>query len=806
MSKPTAFPLDESRLPFEIPRDEPYREKIARLGQMITDRIPAKKGILTKDDPEYWGLASIVTDEMADVALKMKVRKPMTLPELVKATGKPAGELEPLLQQMAVVGLLEYNWENPRREKQYILPMFVPGSAEFFNMNKQQIADHPEVTAFFERMTFLPLEHITAMVPPGGAGIGMHVIPVEKAIETENRSADIEHISHWLKKYDGKYAAGPCSCRMSRAAMGEGCGAKLFYLTARNTTQAAAEDAVARLRTAQPGLALRSVTLTAKEKACLHPDAEGHPACLPEVCPFANGYYDRRKDALAALLDGSGSFSRAALADTARQFSVCPFELGLDLSECCDVVIGDYNYLFDPVVHLKRFFDSSGDWLFLVDEAHNLPDRARAMYSARFCKSSLTEAKRALGKGKSSLKTALTKADKVFLAARKACAQAAPRTGAEPAGETEPAQISLLPAEAAPDFALPQPLYARDGTVFLQQLPAALPAALRAVHTPLQDWLEQNPDDPVHAQLLELYFALQDIARAADRYDSHFVTQLTARGSELELHLLCLDPAPFVDASLAAGRSAALFSATLTPPAFYRSVLGCADARAVALPSPFPPENLGLFCLPGISTRYRQREASVPAVADALAALAKGKTGNYLAFFPSYAYLQQVYEAFAARWPDIPTLVQQRSLDDAGRAEFLAQFAPHPANTLLGFAVMGGIFGEGVDLVGDRLIGCAIVGVGLPQVNPRQEMLRRYYEEQSGCGFDYAYRYPGMNKVLQAAGRVVHTPQDKGVVLLLDDRFAQPDTARLFPPHWQHIQYLPGTAALETALAAFWDV
>ena len=195
-----------------------------------------------------------------------------------------------------------------------------------------------------------------------------------------------------------------------------------------------------------------------------------------------------------------------------------------------------------------------------------------------------------------------------------------------------------------------------------------------------------------------------------------------------------------------------------------------------------------------------------PSTADALAALARGKTGNYLAFFPSYAYLQQVYEAFSARWPDIHTLVQQRSFDDAGRAEFLAQFVPHPAQTLLGFAVMGGIFGEGVDLVGDRLIGCAIVGVGLPQVNPRQEMLRRYYEEQSGCGFDYAYRYPGMNKVLQAAGRVVRTPQDKGVVLLLDDRFAQPDTARLFPPHWQHIQYLPGTAALETALAAFWDV
>ncbi|WP_294448721.1 FAD-dependent oxidoreductase [uncultured Gemmiger sp.] len=220
----THFPLDESKLPFKIPKDEKPREKILKLGQKITDRIPAKLRPLTVDDPEYWGLAGLITDEMADVALKMKVRKPMTLPQLVKATGKSAEELEPLLYQMSYVGLLEYNWENERHEKQYVLPMFVPGSAEFFNMQKSQIQDHPEVTAFFERMTFLPLEHITAMVPPGGAGIGMHVIPVEKAIETENQSVDIEHISHWLKKYDGKYAASPCSCRMSRARMGEGCG------------------------------------------------------------------------------------------------------------------------------------------------------------------------------------------------------------------------------------------------------------------------------------------------------------------------------------------------------------------------------------------------------------------------------------------------------------------------------------------------------------------------------------------------------------------------------------------------------
>lgn len=200
--------------------NEAPRTLILQLGQMITDRIGHK---VTVEDPEYWGLASVVTDEMAEVALKMKVRRPMTLAQLVKITGKEALPLEKLLYEMSVIGLLEYNWENPKREKQYILPMFVPGSAEFTNMNKQQLEAHPELARFFENMSRLPLEKVTPMVPPGGSGIGMHVIPVEQAIETENQSVDVEHISHWLKKYDGKYAASPCSCRMSRAVLEEGC-------------------------------------------------------------------------------------------------------------------------------------------------------------------------------------------------------------------------------------------------------------------------------------------------------------------------------------------------------------------------------------------------------------------------------------------------------------------------------------------------------------------------------------------------------------------------------------------------------
>ena len=592
-------------------------------------------------------------------------------------------------------------------------------------------------------------------------------------------------------------------------AVGAGCGEKIFYLTARNTTQAAAEDAVSRLRAATPGLAVRCVTLTAKDKACLCKNDEGRPACLPEACPYANGYYDRRNEALACLLDRGGVFDRAALNAVAQQFTVCPFELGLDVSEWSDIVIGDYNYLFDPVVRLRRFFDTSGDWLFLIDEAHNLPDRARAMYSARFAKSSLTEAKRALGKGKSALKTAISRADKVFLEARRAVIARAPRRSTTH-GEVQDTveQTSLMDtaeSKTSPLFELPEPILAQDGTVFCRELPAELCRALRAITAPLQAWLEEHPDAEAHAALLELFFAVQDVLRAVDRFDEHFVTQFTARGSELEWELLCLDPAPFVDASLACGRAAALFSATLAPPSYYRGVLGCPEGRAVALKSPFPPENLGLYCLPSVSTRYRDREASTRPISDALAALVHGRAGNYLAFFPSYAYLKQVYEDFTARYADVETLVQESGLDDAGRAAFLSRFAADDARPVLGFGVLGGVFGEGIDLPGDRLIGCAIVGVGLPQVNPRQEILRRYYDEANGNGFDYAFRFPGMNKVLQAAGRVIRTPEDRGVVLLIDDRFTQSAYTRLFPPHWAHMQYLKSADALGEALQKFWQ-
>lgn len=550
-------------------------------------------------------------------------------------------------------------------------------------------------------------------------------------------------------------------------AVGE--GGPIFYLTARGTTRAAAENALTLLRAADPDLKLRSVTLTAKDKICL----QEHRECTPEACPYANGYYDRVK---AALWDGldTHALTADALQALARKHKVCPFELGLDLSLWCDVVVGDYNYLFDPVVHLMRFFETAGDYLFLIDEAHNLPGRARDMHSASLCKSAFYDAKKRLGKGKSSLKNALTKVNNIFIEWRHRCE--------EVLGDS------------------------RFGRTYFEKSRAeGFDRALTKLCEPLEIWLDEYRDPgEIHDALLQLYFDIRAWLRVADTFDNHFVLQISAVGSEVRAAMLCLDPSDFLAADFAKGRAAVLFSATLAPAGYYKDLCGLPDARAVALRSPFDPANMGLWCARQVSTRYKDRADSIAKVSDLLAVMAAAQPGHYLAFFPSYSYLQQVWENFAARYPDQPTLCQESAMDEGQRTEFLAQFLARDGKPLLGFAVLGGVFGEGVDLTGESLIGVAVVSPGLPQIGPRQEQLRDYFEETRGAGFDYAYRYPGMNKVLQAAGRVIRTPQDRGVVLLIDDRFLAPDTRRLMPPHWEHLRVVDSADAWKDELAAFW--
>lgn len=544
-------------------------------------------------------------------------------------------------------------------------------------------------------------------------------------------------------------------------AMGEGCDGRIFYLTARSTTRAAAEGALARLRENQLELRLKSITLTAKDKVCLLEKRD----CTPEACPYARGYYDRLRDALWQALD-EDDFTRAKLEELARRFTLCPFEFGLDVSLWCDVIVGDYNYLFDPVVNLKRFFDAGGDHLFLVDEAHNLPDRARDMHSAGLCKSEVFRCVKLLGKGRGKLKTALNRLNRAFIDLRHQC-------------EEKPGH-TFFSAPALTEF----------------------DRCVSRVTGPMEEWLEEHREGEAHDTMLDLYFELRQYLRAAEWYDDHFVTQVSAGGSEVRVWQLCLDPSAFVDASLSKGRGAVLFSATLSPAGYFKDILGCAEAKTAALPSPFDPARLGLFCAADVSTRYKDRQQSLEAIARYLHAMAAGQKGNYIAFFPSYSYLAQVYEVFCRLFPEVETLVQEAGMDDSAREDFLARFTPDAA--LLGFGVLGGVFGEGVDLVGRRLIGAAIVGVGLPQVGPRQEMLRRYFDQTRGDGFDYAYRFPGFNKVLQAAGRVIRTAEDKGVVLLIDDRFAAAGYRQLFPEQWRHCRYLYGPEELTEQLSAFW--
>lgn len=553
-------------------------------------------------------------------------------------------------------------------------------------------------------------------------------------------------------------------------AVGSGVGGPVFYLTARGTTRTAAETALDLLRAPDPGLPLRSVTLTAKDKICLCEIRE----CTPEACPYANGYFDRIKDALWDALDhDTGALTCEVLQTYAQKHRVCPFELGLDLSLWSDVIIGDYNYLFDPVVRLQRFFESRGDYLFLIDEAHNLPDRAREMYSAALYKSAFLDAKKRLGKSRGKLKNALDKVNSHMIQWRHRC-------------------------EEEPD--------ARFGKVFFsKERDEEFDRLLTRLAEALQVWLEEHREpDETHAAFLQLYFDVRDWLRVADTFDEHFVLQVCAYGGEVQASQLCLDPSAFLASSFALGHAAVLFSATLAPPGYYKDLCGIPEARAAALRSPFAPEHFALCCARNVSTRYQDRESSYAAIAAYLHALVSARTGNYLAFFPSYAYLAKVYQIFCEQYPHIATLRQENDMDESDRASFLARFAPAPTQTLLGFAVLGGVFGEGVDLTGDRLIGVAVISPGLPQVSARQEQLREHFQQTRGSGFDYAYRYPGMNKVLQAAGRLIRTPEDRGVVLLIDDRFTASANTRLMPPHWAHLQTVSSVQVFTHVLEEFW--
>ena len=550
-------------------------------------------------------------------------------------------------------------------------------------------------------------------------------------------------------------------------ALGSDLAAKIFYLTAKTSGRLVAEQTLDDLR--QAGLSLKSVTLTAREKVCFC-TAGG---IEPEECPYARNYYGKVKAALAEL-DGHDSFTRPVITGLAQRYEVCPFEFSLDLALWVDCIICDYNYAFDPQAYLRRFFDNVAEpYIFLVDEAHNLPDRARQMFSAELDKQAVLALRKLVKPHLPDLAKSLSGINQVLLDRRKLV------------------EAGDLPA------------------LVEQETPADLLQAIRRFTRQAEAWLALNRPAPFRPALLEFYFQCSTYLRFAETFFyAGYVSYFERRDAAgLTARLFCLDPSPFLAAALDRCRAAIFFSATLLPQAYFARVLtGAADQPHLTLPSPFPREHLRLLVHSHVSTLYADRASSYPAVTAAIEAVCTAHTGNYLVFFPSYAYLAAIAELLKARWPERQLLIQDRGMAEAAREAFLARFSASNEETLIGLAVMGGIFGEGIDLVGDRLIGAVIVGVGLPQLCLERDLLKEYFNRHNNNqGFAYAYQYPGLNRVMQAAGRVIRTENDRGVIVLIDDRFTRPRYTRLYPPEWRSFQPVQSAEQVRQKLAEFWS-
>ncbi|WPB57305.1 ATP-dependent DNA helicase [Xylophilus sp. GOD-11R] len=528
---------------------------------------------------------------------------------------------------------------------------------------------------------------------------------------------------------------------------------RVFFLTARTSGRQLALDAQADLRAANPGLPLRVLELVARDKACEYPDR----ACNGDSCPLARGFYDRLAAARAQAAASPVALDRATTREIALAHGVCPYYLAQEMARWSDLVVGDVNHWFDGSALLFALAMEAG-WRcgLLVDEAHNLVERARGMYSARL--------------------------DPVLLAVVR---QSAPATLKRPLERLRRAWKALAPDDAD-----------ATGRREFDMIPAGFLRALQDGVAALGDTLAESPGGADTADLQRLWFDLLAFARRAEAFGAHSLfdaTRLPGR-TGVQLDIRNLVPAPFVAARFAAARAATLFSATLRPERYHRDLLGLpADTASLDVPSPYAAEQLQVRIARHISTRWQHREQSLPAVADLLAAQFEAAPGNYLAFFSSFDYLQRALDSLQTRHPTIPVWAQSRGMGEPERDAFLRRFAAGGQG--IGFAVLGGVFGEGIDLPGDRLVGAFIATLGLPQVNPVNERRKQRLQTQFGAdqGYDYAYLLPGMQKVVQAAGRVIRSASDRGVVWLMDDRFDQPRHRRLLP-HWWHVESVAGPA------------
>ncbi len=565
-------------------------------------------------------------------------------------------------------------------------------------------------------------------------------------------------------------------------AMGEELTDVIFYLTAKTVTRTVAKEAFDVLK--DGGLRMKVVTITAKEKCCPLEEMD----CNPEHCPYAKGHYDRVGDAVYELWTGEDDYTRDGLLAQAQKHAVCPFEMTLDLAQWSDAVICDYNYVFDPNVYLRRFFAEGehGDYVFLVDEAHNLVERGRAMYSADLVKEEFLRVKKIFKKrapDDSKIANALEKCNRQMLEWKRAC----------------------------------------EDDLVLDDI-GNLPFSLMRLMSLLDEFLRRRTPFPERTDITEFYFSLRHFLNMYDRIDENYVLYADFdEAKHFVLHLYCVNPAQSIQECVDRGRSAVFFSATLLPIRYYKSLLSVrTDDYAVYAETSFTKDQRLLFVAQDVSSLYKRRNLEeYQMIADYIEEVALARRGNYIVYFPSYRFMEDVYVQFMrmAQWKAPDSIVQSANMTEAEREAFLAAFSKERKRSLVAFCVLGGIFAEGIDLVGEQLVGVLIVGTGLPQICSEREILKGYYNGEltvsgedggadpavpgGGEGFAYAYQYPGMNKVMQAAGRVIRTAADVGVIGLLDERFLRRDYRELFPREWDDFT----TCQIETLpamLKTFW--
>lgn len=564
-------------------------------------------------------------------------------------------------------------------------------------------------------------------------------------------------------------------------AMGEGMCEKIFYLTAKTITRTVADNTFALLR--ERGLKFKSVILTAKDKICFMDETE----CNPEYCPYAKGHYDRINDAIYDLLTHEDMYSRDVIEEYAKKHRVCPFEMCLDMSLFSDGVICDYNYVFDPHVYLKRFFSEGikGEYIFLIDEAHNLVERGRSMYSATLRKEDFLQLRRTVKAYDEWIAKNLDRCNKELLMLKREC-------------ENYRIEEYIDP--------------------FVR--------ALTRLSGAIDDYLEDHEDSPVRQEILEFYFEVSHFLEMYELVDENYIiySEMESDGSFI-LKLFCVNPAKNLRECMMRGRSTILFSATLLPIQYYKKLLGAEEGDyEVYAKSVFRPEKMGLYIGNDVTSKYTRRsDEEYYRIASYIHETIRQRHGNYMLFFPSHAFLREVYDIYMHYFNadgSVECIVQEDYMNEQAREDFLNRFTGNEEcdlgamiqmeieieeeRSLLGFCVMGGIFSEGIDLKNDSLIGAMIIGTGLPQVCNERELLKQYFDNWGENGFDYAYRYPGMNKVLQAAGRVIRTVEDFGIVVLLDERFLTSAYQRLFPREWNHYEIVT-VDRIGHRIERFWD-